>query len=228
MKRVSEKTKASEGRGMGRGANYEPYVKVSDFGSEGICSNPIDWKSGRTVHLLSQGEAILWHLLRWDIENADIREQYPLQLGDTLRICDHYGIRHPKNRMTPMTTDFYVTKRDGTSTAISLKSSPSVLENRRTVEKLFVEMHYWKTQGIPYELVFKESLNVVLFNNIRQVVEYYSVKRVHDDISVLKHLIATRRIVIPNMDSVPLDFAQLVHVYGEEINLWKKCRLKLG
>lgn len=93
---------------------------------------------------------------------------------------------------------------------------------------MFVEMHYWKTQGIPYELVFKESLNVVLFNNIRQVVEYYSVKRVHDDISVLKHLIATRRIVIPNMDSVPLDFAQLVHVYGEEINLWKKCRLKLG
>lgn len=129
--------------------------------------------------------------------------------------------------MTPMTTDFYVTKRDGTSTAISLKSSPSVLENRRTVEKLFVEMHYWKTQGIPYELVFKESLNVVLFNNIRQVVEYYSVKRVHDDISVLKHLIATRRIVIPNMDSVPLDFAQLVHVY-ESFYREKKKQEKLG
>lgn len=226
MRRISEKTKLREGRGTGTGADYEPYIKVSDFGSEGTCSNPIDWKNGRIVHLLSQGEAILWHLLRWDERNVDIQEQFPLHLEETLRLCDQYGIRHPHNRSTPMTTDFLVTQKGGIKLAFSLKSSRTEMDNPRTVQKLFIEKQYWMAKHVPFQLTFKEDLNVIFYNNIRQVVEYYSAKSVHDDISVLKHLIATRKINPLNMNIEILNYPKLLHTYEREIELWKKYKSK--
>lgn len=214
-------------RGTGLGAKYVPFVQVSDFGSLGTCSNPIDWKTGRTVHLLSQGEAMLWHLLRWDEYTSEIYEQYPLPLKETLRLCDQHGIRHPHNRSTSMTTDFLVLQRDGHKEAYSLKSSRAALENPRTVQKLFIEQRYWRTEKVTFHLCFKTELNTVLYNNIRQVVEYYSASAVHDNISILKHLIATRKIVPLNMDTSALNYPELVRHYQEEINAWKNCKSML-
>lgn len=211
-------------RGTGRGINYTPFNKVSDFGSNGTCSNPIDWQTGRTVHLLSQGEAILWHLLRWDEHTEEVREQYPLQLKDTLRLCDQYGVHHPHNRATPMTTDFLVIHRDGSTAAFSLKNSHIELENSRTVQKLFIEQQYWIEKKVPFQLTFKNELNTILYHNIRQVVEYYSSKSVHDDISILKHLIAVRKIVPPDMSSVVLNFPELLQKYRKDIDIWKNCK----
>ena len=214
-------------RGMGPGAKYVPFVQVSDFGSLGTCSNPIDWKTGRTVHLLSQGEAMLWHLLRWDERTAEIYEQYPLPLKDTLRLCDQYGIRHPHNRNTPMTTDFLVLQRDGYKEAYSLKSSRTALENPRTVQKLFIEQCYWREAKVRFHLRFKVELNAALYNNIRQVVEYYSSSAVHDDSSVLKHLIATRKILPQHMDTAILNYSELAQQYRKEIDTWKTCKSTL-
>ena len=58
MRRKSDKAKRKEKYGIGHGADYKPYIRTSEFNSLGTCSNPIDWKTGRTVHLLSQGEKI--------------------------------------------------------------------------------------------------------------------------------------------------------------------------
>lgn len=66
MRRMSQKGKERERRGTGAGANYKPWIQTGEFGSKGTVSNPIDWKTGRQVQLLSQGEVIAWYLLRWD------------------------------------------------------------------------------------------------------------------------------------------------------------------
>ena len=207
-RRISEKGKLRERRGTGTGENYIPYTHTRDFGSLGTCSNPIDWKTGRTVELLSQGEAMLWHMLRWDDNVTDIQEQFKLSLEDTVTIAERLSIRHPRNKKTPMTSDFFVTYKDGSQKAFSLKVSEKSLSDR-DIQKLCIEKLYWASIGIPYELVFKEDLNSVFFNNIRLVVEYYDASRIHDRISVIKHLIARKRIIV-DMESTPLDFPALV------------------
>lgn len=111
MKQISDQRKRQEGRGTGTEKDYKPYIQAREVNSLGTCSNPIDWKTGRTVELLSQGESALWHILRWDDDVVDIREQYPLDLKQTFKISGKLGIQHPGKN--PMTTDLLATMRDG-------------------------------------------------------------------------------------------------------------------
>lgn len=126
-----------------------------------------------------------------------------------------------------MTTDFLVLRRDGYKEAYSLKSSRTALENLRTVQKLFIEQCYWREAKVRFHLRFKVELNAALYNNIRQVVEYYSAAAVHDDSSVLKHLIATRKILPQHMDTAILNYSELAQQYRKEIDTWKTCKSTL-
>ena len=69
----SNASKIEEGRGKGSGASYKPWIQTREISSCGTCSNPKDWKTGRTVELLSQGEAYFWHILRWDDNILDVQ-----------------------------------------------------------------------------------------------------------------------------------------------------------
>ncbi len=206
--RISEKTKAKEHRGEGVGAKYIPYIKTSEINSLGTTANPIDWKNGRTIQLLSQGELFLYYDLRWTDDVVDIREQFPLDLKLTLEIADANSIKHPKDRNTRMTTDMLVTMSNGLLKAYSVKNDKKVLNDDRTVEKLFIEKKYWEVKGIPYVLIYKDDIPQQRVSNIRRVVEYYDKNKIHDDVSRIKHLIATKQIKV-NMDE-PLDFKELV------------------
>lgn len=153
--------KLEEGRGKGHGRDYKPWIETREVSSSGTCSNPIDWKTGRTVELLSQGESYFWHILRWNDKVDDIREQYPLDIETTLKICDDFNIKHPHDRKTYMTSDFYVTYKDGTKKIFSVKNSRDVLNQKRTKEKLSVEACYWKKyRNIYYKLVFLEKNSI--------------------------------------------------------------------
>lgn len=153
--------KLEEGRGKGHGRDYKPWIETREVSSSGTCSNPIDWKTGRTVELLSQGESYFWHILRWNDKVDDIREQYPLDIETTLKICDDFNIKHPHDRKTYMTSDFYVTYKNGTKKIFSVKNSRDVLNQKRTKEKLSVEACYWKKyRNIDYKLVFLEKNSI--------------------------------------------------------------------
>lgn len=153
--------KLEEGRGKGHGRDYKPWIETREVSSSGTCSNPIDWKTGRTVELLSQGESYFWHILHWNDKVDDIREQYPLDIETTLKICDDFNIKHPHDRKTYMTSDFYVTYKDGTKKIFSVKNSRDVLNQKRTKEKLSVEACYWKKyRNIDYKLVFLEKNSI--------------------------------------------------------------------
>ena len=226
--KVSEKTKKIQSRGNGEGTSYKPYIKTREVPSTGTGRILKDKKNGRQMHLLSQGEVYAYYLLRWDDTVVDIREQYPLELEDTLKIADHLGYKHPKDRKTRMTTDLLVTYQedDGTKTykAYSIKDdrkvlvpedgdTPAVLSRKnRNVEIQRIEMAYWNLHGIPFELVFKEDFNRIKVGNIEAVMDYWDIKSVRTKMDFVKHLIATKKIVV-DMDTEPLNFSVLAEQY---------------
>ncbi len=216
--RVSEKTKQNQRRGKGEGASYKPYIKTREVPSTGTGRILKDKITGRQMHLLSQAEVYTYYLLRWDDSVVDIREQYPLELEDTLKIADHLGYKHPHDRKTSMTTDFLVTYRekDGTKTykAYSVKASKEILQNDRTVEIQRIEMAYWNLKGIPFEIVFKEDMNRIKVGNIEAVMDYWDAKKIKTDIDMIKYLIAHKKMIV-DMETAPLDFTDIARAYRE-------------
>lgn len=158
MPKISDKGRYRQHRGEGTGANYKPWIKIRDFGSQGTASNVIDYKHGRTMQLLSQGEVYYYYLLRWRDDVEDIREQFPLDLADTVDIANRLEIMHPKDDKTRMTTDLLVTKTNGQLEAYSIKTNKSELDNPRTAEKIYIEKLYWESRGVPFLLNSKTML----------------------------------------------------------------------
>ena len=206
--KISKERKEKEKRGTGTGADYKPYIKVNEFNSLGTTCNPIDWKTGRTMHFLSQGEMYLYYLLRFKEDVVDIREQFPLELEDTLRIAKEMGYRHPKNKSTRMTSDLLVDFIDGHQEVYSVKRNARDLEDKRTREKLKIEETYWNEKGIKFQIILTESLDINTITNIRLAVEFYDINDVYDEISYIKHLIATKQIDV-DLTKGLIDYSKL-------------------
>jgi TnsA endonuclease N terminal len=135
-------------RGVGRGKDYVPYLRIQDVPSTGLATRVRGWKTGRVHHLLSKLEKMFFFTLEWSRFVVDIREQYPLDIGRTLAIAKDLGVRHPclpgTNKPIVMTTDFVITSRRGLQIidrARSVKPS-SQLSSIRTLEKLEIERIY--------------------------------------------------------------------------------------
>lgn len=207
---ASRKTKIKEKRGFGTGAEYKPYIKAREVPSLGTCTNIIDWKHGRIIQTLSEREAMLYYILRWDDQNVDLREQYPLDLETTNLMAEKHGIIPPFNGKDNMTTDILATRKDGSLVAWSLKDKRDTVANHpRTIEKLYIEKLYWGFNKVEWHLVYKEDLNPIYADNIRLCTEFYDRNKVFDDVSLLKHMIAVKKISV-DMKSSPILFGRLV------------------
>ncbi len=189
----SRETKLSRHMGMGTGREYRPYITTSEFNSQGTTAVIPDWKTGRGVHCMSQGEAYWFYVLRWDDENIDIREQFPLDRIATEQITEIFKFKHPGNKPDyVMTTDFVVTKADGSTVAYSVKHDRNL--SKRTLQLLCIEKAYWEGKGATFQMLFKEDLNLLLVENIRNVVRFYNIDNVFDEYSLIKHKIATKQV----------------------------------
>ncbi len=208
MRAPSDEKKREQGRGTGEREYYKPWIMAREVPSNGLCRCPIDIYTHRQMQLLSLVEADLYYLLRWDTKNYDIREQFPLRLEDTQRICAASGIRHIKrdHKDTPFTTDLLCTRTDGVFVAYSCKKT-SQLSNREK-EKLYVEKTYWNEQGVNYILVTHAMINKTYADNIREVFFYFDGSYVRDDVQFLKHRIARRE--IPVDMTQPIDYDRLM------------------
>ena len=204
---VSTKRKIKEKRGLGYGAGYKPWTKAREFNSQGTSSNLIDWKTGRQVELFSQAELWWYYALRWDDNVIDIREQYPLDLHETVRLCEEEHIRHPRDKQTHMTTDLLVTKKNGLE-AYSIKVSDREFDNERTEEKLFVEKLYWTKRGVPFHIVTKEDLDRQYILNLMDVLSCYDEKNVFDSFSKVRYLIAHKKLTVDL--TKPIDYRKLI------------------
>lgn len=209
--------------GTGEGANYKPWIEVGEIGSKGTAEVAIDWKTGRGVHLLSQGEVAAWYILRWDDENLDVREQYPLDKEETLKIAEDLGFKHPSYQGKPstMTTDLLVTRKDG-YVAYSVKYSVKEITDQRTAEKMLIEKTYWENRKDKWQLATRENTDMQKARNIRDVVSRYNVDYFPDDITLLKYLIAHKYVLV-DMEH-KLDYRALINT--EEFKKWKTILLE--
>lgn len=217
---ISEEGKRLEGRGTGTGALYKPWIKCRELNSTGVATSLPDWKHGRMVELLSQAELWWYVVLRWDDDVIDIREQFPLDKERTDGIARRYGFRPAGNGRVHMTTDLLVSWADGTLTAFSVKTDrTSVMNNRRTMEKQAIEYEYWKEKGIRWGILYKEDLNPVKVFNILDVVPHYGSEMAHDEFAYIRHLIATKRIIV-DMDR-EIDYGRLIDELHKGELEWK-------
>lgn len=189
---ISDKSKQLRGMGTGEGSEYIPYITTSEFNSSGTTSVITDWKTGRQVHCLSQSESLWYYILRWRDDIADIREQYPLDNIQTSKIAEQMGFKHPGKQDYVMTTDFLVTKTDGSYEAYSVKSDKNL--SQRALQLLCIEKIYWNSNDVTFQMLFKNEVNMILANNIRLVTEFYDESKVFDKYSKVRHMIATKEI----------------------------------
>jgi hypothetical protein len=178
----------SEGRGEGRGSLYKPGLRIQDVSSHGLSTRIQGWKTQREHHFLSKLELSYFFLLEWSPLVLDVREQYPLDLEETIAIAESLGIRHPTNPYTKhpavLTTDFLITiskAMDLEEKARTVKPS-NKLSSKRVMEKFEIERIYWKTRDVDWGIVTEKDINQVVASNVEWVHPYKN----HKDLSPLK------------------------------------------
>ena len=215
MKRKSEETKDRLGMGTGEGAGYKPRIEGREFNANSTTVMLRDWETKRPVELLSQGEAMYWHILRFRDDVVEVREQVKLPLEKTVSLAHELGIKHPRNEKTAMTTDFHIICEDGHEEAVCFKPSRRVFEKARAVESVTLEKEYWTREGADFSIAYKTDINVILAENIRMCSYYYDEDTIFDPYSAIKHLIIRKKVRVP-MDKEELDFANLIKKhYGQ-------------
>lgn len=176
-----------EGRGVGEGAQYNPWVHIYDLPSIGLSSIVPGWTTGREHHVLSNTELGLFLLSDWSRKIIDIREQFPLlsadlknaPLEETLAIAAERKIRHPRDNETKhpivMTTDFLLTLEiDGKRVyhARTVKRSQD-LANKRVIEKFEIERRYWLSRNVDWGIVTERDIPTTVVQNINILHQSY-------------------------------------------------------
>lgn len=172
----------ADGWGQGRGAEYKPGLRIQDVPSRGLSTRILGWKTNREHHLLSKLELLFFYLLEWSLIVCDIREQYPLDLNETLDIAKRLGIRHPTNPHTRqpvvMTTDFLIAVRKSVGIeerARTIKYAKE-LSSLRVIEKFEIERLYWERRDINWGIVTEREINIATATNIKWVHPYKDVQ----------------------------------------------------
>lgn len=170
--------KLNEGRGSGRFENYKPWLKIQDVATEGLATRIKGTKTGRSHQLLSTLELDYLYILDWSENVIDIREQYPLDLPETIALAKEVNIPHPPrsepNNPIVITTDFLITIRQPIGTkeiARTIKPSEA-LTNSRVLEKFEIERLYWKERNIDWGIVTEMEINQTLVKNLKWLYRY--------------------------------------------------------
>ena len=164
----------SEGRGLGRGASYKPWLFIHDVASRGLATRAKHPLNGRTCHFLSKLETDWFYVFSIFKQLRDLREQYPLHsITETIEIAHRLDIKHPADPRTGecciVTTDFLLTLQNGlqeSDLAIAIKPS-SDLSSPRVLEKLQIEKSYWDLRGVSWRILTEKQLPRAVVKNVR-------------------------------------------------------------
>lgn len=212
-----------EGRGQGRGPEYQPWLRIQDVPSQGLATRIKGWKTGRCHHFLSKLEWHYFYALEWSPIVSDIREQYPLELTETLAIAKRLGITHPTDPRTRqpivMTTDFINTVRQAGNLidhARSVKYAQQ-LSSERTLEKLEIERVYWSERNTDWGIVTEQEVDSILAANVSWVHAY----REAAEVSALKGKIIQRieAVLTPRVNEQQIPLRDLTDACDDQLGL---------
>lgn len=195
----SEETKIKQKRGI-IGEDYKAWIQSQEFSRDwGTATTFTDWKTGREMHFLSIGEFNAYLILRFNDEVSNIYEQFPLDKDKTTEIARRLGYRIFANGEKAMTTDLLVELANGNFIAFSIKASKDAVDpekHRRTTEKQYIEMLYWKTKDIPWSLVFSQDLDRRKAINIKNCARFWDVNSVSTKEELFRYLIIHKKLSI--------------------------------
>ena len=201
MRKESVRNKIKAGKGQGTGAAYQPFIGAGESHSDGTTAEFRDWKTGRMITCLSQGEKMFYHILRWNDDVVDIQEQYPLDntLVDTIiaKLSDGASIYLPddlEDNREPYTADFLVTMANGDKRAFQVKRNEQQINTLHDKRRIAIEGAYWNCLHVPFKLIYADRINETYYNNIARAVRYYDESNVFDDVLRYQHLVATKQV----------------------------------
>jgi hypothetical protein len=156
--KIAERQK--QGFGKGSGANYQPWLNVTDTASIGRIRRTWSSKTGRMHHLLSDVEFDVFVAAEWSRDVIDIREQYPLDRAITQTVAQDLKIAHPRYRgtdvVTVMTVDFLLTlagPNGKTLLALNAKRDEEA-EDETSLQKLEIQRSTLERLDITHHLVY--------------------------------------------------------------------------
>lgn len=146
-----------QGRGIGVGSKYRPWLKVRDLGSRGTSHVIFGIKSRRRHHLLSDYELLYFYLAERRASTCQIYEQWPiLDLENTLRLCSELSVHHPYARGVPdpVTVDFLIAEQrsDGRAVRSVAIKSPEDASKPHVLRTLAVQQQWCTSHGLPWAL----------------------------------------------------------------------------
>lgn len=166
----------ADGFGQGVGAEYRPWLTVGrSTPSLGTSNRSGGRTTGRVHHLLSDIERNAFLIYDWAASVVDIREQFPLDRGETRAIAEAMGVRHPiypkSDVPVVMTTDFLLdTAVDGRAVQAARAVKPAAERSDRRVleklEKLEIARRCWVRRGVDGGIVTERDLPPVLIQNL--------------------------------------------------------------
>lgn len=226
MKRKSDAAKKKEKRCLGEGNGYTPWIRAREAGSIGTAVSIWDPVAKRKVETLSQGEAELFWILRFQDGIKEIKEQIMLAPDIVSEICIEYGFRKPIHILS---TDLLAEYEDGRIAAYSVKSDRTEFmkeandpeKQRKLLERVKIEQEYWQRHGAAFCLVFRNELNRVYAKNVETVMAFYDPGFVSDEEDMLKFLIAHKMIRV-DMEAEPIAFAKMKRMFPEAKELYYK------
>jgi len=151
------RTRLRQGRGIGVGSNYRPWLKVRDLGSCGTSHVVFGIKSGRRHHLLSDYELLYFYLVERRTSTCQIYEQWPiLDLEGTLCLCSELSVHHPYARglPDPVTVDFLIAEQRPEGRAVrsvAIKSPEDALKPH-VLRSLAVQQQWCTSHGLRWVL----------------------------------------------------------------------------
>lgn len=177
---------------ISRGKDYKPYILIQDVPSKGRSSRPCGVKTGRQHEFLSDLERNYFMALEFIDDVVDIREQFPLEIEETLLIAEELRIQHPINPKTKeaivMTSDFCITLKAGNSMHDVIRTAKYKVEllDRRVMEKFYIERTYWERHGLDWGIVTEEEIDKNYSQNLSDILDYYDLSdnQAFKDISI--------------------------------------------
>jgi len=167
--------KLKKGIGQGHGKDYKPWLTVRDVPSQGLSTRIHGWKTGRVHHFLSLNELHCYYTFEWAKDVIDIREQYPLDLDQTLDIASRLNVKHPSQPKSDepivMTTDFLLDIQSGSEVrniAISVKPADD-LSSIRVQAKQSIEYLYWTEKRVPWYIITELEIPKILAKNVEWI-----------------------------------------------------------
>lgn len=163
-----------EGRGVGEGKDYRPWLQVQDVKSRGRSTRIYSHKTQRVMHLLSDLQLHFYYLLEFDGTVIDVREHYPLL--DLHELNLPFDAKLQKKLFSAktnvphiFTTTFYVTKLNAKGEpyyeARVIKSS-SELDKPATIDRLQIIYSYFNKKEIDFGIVTEKDINKQMALNI--------------------------------------------------------------